>query len=358
MEVEVKYMERALQLARNGYGHTSPNPMVGAVIVCDNRIIGEGYHRKIGGPHAEVWAVRSVAEADRHLLPRSVMYVTLEPCSHYGKTPPCARLIIEHHIGKVVVGCTDPNPNVSGRGIAMLREAGIEVEVGVLENECRLLNRKFMVAQTHSRPYVMLKWAQSADGFTAQMKNGVPAPVKFSTSLTSCLMHRERASVDAIMVGRSTVIADNPSLSVRFVAGQSPRPVIMDRSGMLPAHPEFQLLSKQGVIYVTSTKRNDLPASVQQLVVSPNAAVEEVLQALKQVGVSSLMVEGGATLLGAFVESGLWDDARIEVATNLHLTDQSGYGRVKMPIGSMNIEQVDGGNVIINVKNDSLSCNL
>lgn len=344
-------MRRALQLARYGYGHTSPNPMVGAVIVHDGRIIGEGYHRRIGGPHAEVWAVRSVAEADRHLIPQSIIYVTLEPCSHYGKTPPCARMLVDQRIGGVVVGCTDPNPRVSGRGIAILREAGIPVVTGVLEQECRELNRPFMIAQTHRRPYVMLKWAQSADGFLAcRDADGKPQPVGFSTPLTRQLMHRLRASVDAIMVGSGTVIADNPRLDVRGVEGSSPRPVVIDRRGIVPA--DARVFSRSGAIYVSSVLRTDLPQGVERLMVSADCPIAVVLRRLKALGVGALMVEGGAALLEAFIEAGEWDDARIE--TSPAVLGCEGYGHVEIPCGTTRYESADSGNVIINVKNNDI----
>lgn len=217
------YMHRALQLASGGEGRTAPNPMVGAVIVAEGRIIGEGFHHTYGGPHAEVNAVNSVSEADRHLLQKATIYVTLEPCSHYGKTPPCAKLIIDSHIPKVVVGAPDPNPLVAGRGIRMLREAGTEVTEGVLLEECLEINRRFMTAQTHGRPWILLKWAQSADGFMAAFNEcGDSVPVKLSNPLSSVWMHRERAMVRAIMVGSNTLSIDNPRLDVRLWAGKIP----------------------------------------------------------------------------------------------------------------------------------------
>ena len=207
--VDEKYMRRALQLARLGAGHTSPNPMVGAVIVGpDGTIIGEGWHRKCGEGHAEVNAVASVANAS--LLKDSTIYVTLEPCSHYGKTPPCARLIIERGIPRVVVGTLDPFPEVSGRGVKMLREAGVEVVVGVLEKECRELNSRFMTAHTTGRPWIQLKWAQTADGFIALPPDAGENPLHMSTPVTMCLMHRQRSLCDAIVVGAATARIDNP----------------------------------------------------------------------------------------------------------------------------------------------------
>ena len=269
------YMRRALQLARGGEGRVSPNPMVGAVIVARGRIIGEGFHRTFGGPHAEVNAVRSVREADRKLLKESTIYVTLEPCSHYGKTPPCAKLIIDTGIPNVVVGAPDPNPLVAGRGIRMLREAGVSVTEGVLLEECLEINRRFMTAQTHSRPWILLKWAQSADGFMAALDaDGKPVPVKFSTPMSSVWMHRQRALVDAIMVGTTTLLTDKPRLDVRLWAGKNPR-------------------------------RIECPHS---------ADLHALMSHIRSEGITSIMIEGGPTLLKSFIREGLYDEIRVETA--------------------------------------------
>lgn len=274
MEIDIRFMRRALQLARLGEGLVSPNPMVGAVIVAaDGRIIGEGYHHRYGGPHAEVCAVRSVKEADRHLLSDSTIYVTLEPCSHYGKTPPCSQLIIDTGIPRVVVGSADPFPEVSGRGLRMLREAGVEVVVNVLREECDALNVRFLTAHRLGRPWIQLKWAQSADGFMAGLdKDGKPYPVKFSTPVSSVWMHRRRSMVDAIMVGRNTLEIDRPRLDCRLWPGRSPRRV---------------------------APRHDLELQMRELY---------------RDGVTSLMVEGGPTLLQSFIDLGLYDDVRIETS--------------------------------------------
>lgn len=268
-------MRRALQLARGGEGCVAPNPMVGAVVIAHGRIIGEGFHRTYGGPHAEVNAIASVKEEDRHLLREATIFVTLEPCSHYGKTPPCAKLIIDTGIPRVVVGAPDPNPLVAGRGVRMLREAGVEVEEGVLLNECLEINRRFMTAQTHDRPWILLKWACSADGFMAAFgEDGNPVPVKLSNSLSSVWMHRERAMCEAIMVGNNTLRIDNPRLDVRLWAGKNPRRIT------LPHHA-------------------DLPALMAQL---------------RAEGITSLMVEGGQKLLESFLQLGLYDEIRVETA--------------------------------------------
>lgn len=340
MEIDVRYMARALELARLGRGLTHPNPMVGAVIVCDGRIIGEGYHHRYGGPHAEVNAVNSVI--DRSLLSRSTIYVTLEPCSHYGKTPPCARLLIDCKIPRVVIGCTDPNERVAGRGIAMLREAGAEVVTGVLESECLALNRPFIIAHTKGRPYVMLKWAQSADGFMACEGR----PVRFSTPLSSVAVHQLRADFDAIAVGSETVNADNPHLDTRHYTGRSPRAVVIDRSGT--SKPDAAAYQRPDTILITASRRTDIPVHVTQLICSPAAGPEEILRLLSEAGVQSLMVEGGSSLLASFMTSGLWDDARIEIAPVTF--GSRGTAPISLPRGTVTTSGIDG-NTIINVKN-------
>lgn len=267
------YMRRALLLARGGEGRVAPNPMVGAVVVAVGRIIGEGFHRTYGGPHAEVNAIASVKDADRHLLPMSTIYVTLEPCSHYGKTPPCSKLIIDSKIPKVVMGAPDPNPLVAGRGVKMLRDAGIEVKEGVLLDECLEINRRFMTAHALHRPWIQLKWAQSADGFMAAIDDeGKPRPVKFSDTLSSVWMHHERAMAEAIMVGANTAAIDKPRLDVRLWSGKNP-------------------------VRIECGTNENLP---------------DLMKRLKADGITSLMVEGGPTLLRSFIREGLFDEIRIE----------------------------------------------
>ena len=212
------YMRRCIELALNSEGRTYPNPMVGAVVVCDGKIIGEGWHRKAGEPHAEVNAINSVK--DQTQLSRSTIYVSLEPCSHYGRTPPCADLIIEKGIPRVVVGCRDSFAKVDGRGIRKLRDAGVDVTVGVMEDECRWLNRRFFTMQEKGRPYVILKWAETADGYMGAIKNGRPAPVAISNAEAFTMSHKQRTTEDGILVGIGTVVSDNPHLTSRLWTGQ------------------------------------------------------------------------------------------------------------------------------------------
>ena len=322
-----KYMRRALRLAYNGYGFVSPNPMVGAVIAGpDGQIIGEGWHRAYGGPHAEVNAVASVNEHDRALFPESTIYVTLEPCSHYGKTPPCAKLLTECGFKRVVVGAGDPNPKVAGRGIAMLRDAGIEVVEGVLETECRLINKRFMTAHALRRPFVTLKWAQSADGFMDVCRKSGSEAARFSTPLSSRKVHERRACHDAIAVGAATVLADSPRLDTRHVAGRSPRPVVFDRHGIAAGAP--LLSDARNTVYVNS-----------------DAALDETLSQLySSENITSLMVEGGASLLQSFLDAGLWDEASVEVA-RFSLGDRGAVPAPVMPCAPVDSMACDGNKV-------------
>lgn len=277
MEYDLKYMRRALQLAALSPYYTHPNPMVGAVIVANGRIIGEGWHRRCGQGHAEVNAVASVSEADRYLLQQSTMYVTLEPCAHYGKTPPCAQLIIDKKIPQVVVGAVDPFSKVAGRGISMLREAGVEVVTGVLAEESIALNKRFFTAHTLRRPFITLKWARSADGFMDSDRNADNKPFKFSTSLGSVLVHRERALNDAIVSTLTTVETDGAQLNVRYFPGPSPRRVIVD------------------------------------VAVNPR----ELMTKLYNQGVTSVLVESGPRFLNSMLEAEMWDSLRIETSPDM-----------------------------------------
>lgn len=292
MQVDERYMRRALQLAQRGEGHTSPNPMVGAVIIGpDGIIIGEGWHRRCGEGHAEVNAVASVK--DKSALADATMYVTLEPCSHWGKTPPCAKLIIDSRIHRVVVGAGDPFREVAGRGIAMLRDAGVEVVEGVLAKESEKLNCKFMTAHTLGRPYITLKWAQSTDGFIDGKRGADGQAVKFSTPLTSALVHRERSLHDAILVGSGTALADNPSLDCRLWPGRSPRPVVLDRRGRIDP---------------TTLRMHD------PVILRDYATLDEAMRRLYTMGITSVLIEGGAQVLQSFLDTGLYDRIRIETA--------------------------------------------
>ncbi len=340
MEIDEKYMRRALQLARQGEGHTSPNPMVGAVIVGpDGTIVGEGWHRRCGEGHAEVNAVASVRNAS--LLKDSTLYVTLEPCSHYGKTPPCARLIIERGIPRVVVGCLDPFVKVAGRGVALLREAGVEVVVGVLEQECRALNRRFMTAHTTGRPWVQLKWAQTSDGFIARPADAGENPLRMSTPVTMRLMHRQRALCDVIVVGAATARIDNPSLTTREWPGKSPLRVVLSRNLSLGGN--LRLLTDGQPTIVYNDVKNEVAGAVEY-VKTDTSQPRLWLQDLYRRGVTSVMVEGGAQVLQSLLDAGLWDEARIEVSPR-----RVGQGVAAPPIDGLRSAcyRVDGNSILI-----------
>jgi len=300
MSEDEKYMRRCIQLALNGRQNARPNPMVGAVIVSQDRIIGEGYHVRCGEGHAEVNAFAAVKPCDEALLGEATLYVSLEPCSHYGKTPPCADLIISKGVPRVVVGCVDEFAEVQGRGIRKLRQAGIEVEVGVLEAECKWLNRRFFTFHREQRPYIILKWAQTANGFIDDHYR----PVRISSPLTQMLSHKLRAEEDAILVGRVTEEREHPQLTVREWWGTNPKRLVIDH-----AHPLN-------------------------------------LQSLHAHQVQSLIVEGGAETLRSFMAQGLWDEIRVE--TNTRLTVSGGTRAPQLPAEAcVRTTSVYGDNVIV-----------
>lgn len=288
-----KYMRRCIQLARNGRCGAPPNPMVGAVIVHQGGIIGEGYHAKCGQAHAEVNAIRSVRRPE--LLPEATLYVSLEPCAHYGKTPPCADLIVEKGIKRIVIGCQDPFPKVDGRGIEKLRQAGREVVVGVLEAECRELISRFIIFHTRKRPYITLKWAQSADGYIDRRRGENETPVRLSNACTQMLVHKQRAEHTAIMVGTDTARMDNPHLDVRVWAGPQPVRVVVDSKHRLTAG-----------LHLFDGSQPTLTYDTQNLF--------DILADLYSRGLQSLLVEGGAKLLQSFMDAGLWDEIVVEEA--------------------------------------------
>ena len=300
MTEDEKYMQRCLQLARNGQQNAKPNPMVGAVIVsADGRIIGEGYHVRCGEGHAEVNAFASVRQEDEELLRNATMYVSLEPCSHYGKTPPCADLIIKKGVRRVVVGCIDEFAEVQGRGIRKLKDAGISVEVGVLEEECKELNRRFFTFHREKRPYIILKWAQTANGFIDDHFK----PVQISSDYTKMLSHKLRSEEDAILVGRLTNERDHPQLTVRDWRGQNPKRLVIDH-----AHPLN-------------------------------------LESLHAHNVQSLIVEGGAQTLQSFMDDRLWDEIRVE--TNLMMTVADGTRAPQLPADAKVIDSQKYDNQLI-----------
>ena len=307
---EEKYMRRCIELAKNGLCNVAPNPMVGAVIVCDGRIIGEGYHVRCGEAHAEVNAIRSVK--DESLLKRSTIYVSLEPCSHYGKTPPCADLIIEKQIPRIVIGCRDPFSKVAGRGIQKLQNAGREVIVGVLEEECLHLIRRFITFNTLRRPFITLKWAESADRFI-DIERIDGNPVLLSSPLTSMLVHKKRAENTAIMVGRRTALLDNPSLTVRNWYGRNPIRIVLDCNLSLPN--DLQIFNGEVPTLVFTEKEHPEEKSVSYITIDfAHNPLNQIMKELYQRNIQSLLVEGGSQLLQSFIDNELWDEAYIEQA--------------------------------------------
>ncbi|MDE5572905.1 MAG: bifunctional diaminohydroxyphosphoribosylaminopyrimidine deaminase/5-amino-6-(5-phosphoribosylamino)uracil reductase RibD [Muribaculaceae bacterium] len=320
--VDRKMLERAIKISRLGLSNVDPNPHVGAVIAVGDLIIGEGFHRKCGGPHAEVNAFNSVSKANEKLLEQATIYVTLEPCSHYGKTPPCSLLIIEKGVKRVVVGAVDPNPKVDGGGIEMMCRAGINVIVadGEIAQRCRELDPVFMTSFSLKRPFVTLKWAQSNDGYMADKEGH---PVKFSTPLTSTIVHQLRSCHQAILTTSSTVIADNPRLDTRlWSGGQSPVKFILDRNGKTSPNANIFTTGSEPIILTASS-----PAEILQQIYSRN--------------INSVLVETGPTMLNEFIKSGLWDRIRIERAP-FDLSQNGGKPAPIPPSLPYEVETIDG----------------
>lgn len=299
------YMARALELARLGFGNTNPNPMVACVLVHNDRIIGEGYHQIYGGAHAEVNAVNSVV--NKELLKESTAFVSLEPCSHFGKTPPCADLLIKNKIKKVVVCNLDPNPLVSGSGINKLKAAGIEVELGVLEKEGLKLNKRFFTAQVKKRPYIILKWAETLDGFIADENS---QSIKISNEYSDFLNHTWRTQEDAILVGTNTAVNDNPKLNSRKAPGKDPIRIFIDKKLKIPnSHFAFDKTQKTIIVNCLEEKNVD-DIHFLKIEDDPNF-LNNMLKALAKLNIISVLVEGGAKLHTSFIEAKLFDEIRI-----------------------------------------------
>ena len=317
MKIHENYINRCIQLAENGLGTTYPNPMVGSVIVHDNKIIGEGWHRKAGEPHAEVNAINSVK--DKSLLKHATIYVSLEPCSHYGKTPPCSDLIIASGIKKIVIGSIDPFHEVAGKGIKKLMDAGCQVVVGILDEKCHFLNRRFFTYHQQKRPYILLKWAQSLDGFIAPIsseENKVRKPVWITNNYSQQLVHKWRSEEAAILVGTNTAVADNPSLTTRSWDGSNPVRVLLDHH--LRLSKDSTLLdntTKTIVICGIETKIAIKLEASENLIFETIDFQKEITQQICDVlykhEIQSVIIEGGAKTLQSFIDSGLWDEARV-----------------------------------------------
>jgi diaminohydroxyphosphoribosylaminopyrimidine deaminase/5-amino-6-(5-phosphoribosylamino)uracil reductase len=304
-----KYMSRCIALAKNGLGATYPNPMVGSVIVHNDKIIGEGWHKKAGEAHAEVNAVLSVK--NKLLLKESTIYVSLEPCSHFGKTPPCCDLIIKNNIPRVVIGTVDPNEAVAGKGIAKLIAAGIAVTIGVLEEECNELNKRFFTFHTQKRPFVILKWAQSQDGFLAPMIKVEKKPVWITNAFSRQLVHKWRTEEQAILVGTQTVIDDNPSLNSRDWFGKSPIRIVLDQNNRIPEDSVVFDNQIKTIVFTKSRRTPDKALVLFEEIDFEKDCVKQILEVLYKHSIQSVIIEGGSRTLQSFIDANLWDEARV-----------------------------------------------
>ncbi len=310
-QIDEQYMQRCLDLAQLGIQGAAPNPMVGSVIVHNGKIIGEGYHRKCGEAHAEVNAINSVE--DKSLLLESTLYVNLEPCSHYGKTPPCSLLIVKHNIQRVVVGCIDPFAKVSGRGIKIMQDGGVDVTIGVLEKESLQLNKRFITFHEKKRPYIILKWAESKDGFIDTEND---APAWLTNEVSRVLVHKMRAEEAAIMVGTNTAVKDNPVLTTRVWEGRNPVRIALDRNLRIPHTHHLFDGQAQTIIFTSEKKKSE--KNIEYVTIDFDGdIIEQCISCFYDKQLTSLIVEGGQQLLNAFIEKGLWDEAWQFVGTDM-----------------------------------------
>jgi diaminohydroxyphosphoribosylaminopyrimidine deaminase/5-amino-6-(5-phosphoribosylamino)uracil reductase len=302
-------MKRCIELAKNGLGTTYPNPLVGSVIVHDGKIIGEGWHKKAGEPHAEVNAVNSVK--DKSLLKEATIYVSLEPCSHFGKTPPCCDLIIANEIPNVVVGTVDPFAKVAGNGIKKLVESGKNVTVSILENECSELNKRFFTFHQKKRPYIILKWAETADGFIAPISKEEKSPVWITNQYSRQLVHKWRTEEQAILVGTNTVLDDNPKLDARDFSGNNPIRVVLDKSGKISENYNLKDNSQKTIFITESKNFTSTENCIYENAIFDINLISSVLSILYQHDIQSVIIEGGAKTLQSFINENLWDEARV-----------------------------------------------
>jgi len=306
MSTHEKFMQRCLDLALLGMGDVAPNPMVGCVIVHEGKIIGEGYHQKIGEPHAEVHAIRSVLNPE--FLAQSTLYVSLEPCTHFGKTPPCSDLIIENRIPHVVIGTIDPFVKVAGKGIERMQAAGIHVETGILEKECRELNRRFFTFHEKMRPYILLKWAQTLDGFIDTDRTETQHPTWITNDLAKRLVHKQRSEESAILIGTNTAEYDNPALTVREWTGNQPIRMVIDRSGRLDSG--LHIFDNKAETWIfTGIEKQDTGTLKYIRLDFDRDILPQLLSELYKRGILSVVVEGGSILLNSFLQDGFWDEA-------------------------------------------------
>lgn len=334
------YMKRCLQLAKNGLGTTYPNPLVGSVIVHNGKIIGEGWHRKAGEPHAEVNAINSVK--NKELLSESTIYVSLEPCSHFGKTPPCANLIIEHKIPNVVIGCIDSYSEVAGKGIEKLTNAGCIVTLNVLEKECLDINKRFFTFHNKKRPYVILKWAETADGFIAPLVNDSKTSIAISNQYSRQLSHKFRTEEQAILVGTNTVLQDNPNLDARDWFGTSPNRIIIDRTNKIPATFNIKNKKKPTIIFTEEENYVNSENCIYNIKKFDNKLIATILNELYKKNIQSVIIEGGTNTLQQFIDHNLWDEMKVFISENYSIEG------VKQPVFNLPAKK------IVQIKNNQL----
>jgi diaminohydroxyphosphoribosylaminopyrimidine deaminase / 5-amino-6-(5-phosphoribosylamino)uracil reductase len=361
LKIDDQYMQRCLQMAAMGAGQVAPNPMVGAVLVYDGRIIGEGYHKKYGEAHAEVNCINSVAEEDKKLIAASTMYVSLEPCAHFGKTPPCADLIIQNKIGKVVIGCRDSFEAVAGKGTERLKAAGAEVTVGILEMECLEMNKRFFTFYVKKRPYIFLKWAQSSDGKIAAPLNPTGrGTLKYvhterlliSNEFTNRLVHKWRTEEAAMLVGTNTALFDNPALTARLFTGNNPVRLVIDLDLKLPAHLKLFDGSTKTIVF-NFIKGYETENLVYYHLKKEENLLTQIAQALYFMNIQSVIVEGGAKLLQSFIDAGLWDEA--SVITNGQLTIGKGLNAPILKNNKLYQEEKIQNDTISFYKNEAIN---
>ena len=309
MKVQEKYIKRCIELAKNGLGTTYPNPLVGCVIVFENTIIGEGWHKKSGASHAEVIAIESVQ--NKELLSSSTLYVSLEPCSHFGKTPPCADLILKYKIPNVVIGTVDPNSKVAGKGIQKLKDSGVNVTFGILEKEGNELNKRFFTFHRKNRPYIILKWAESADGFISPKNKTEQKPVWISNEYSRQLVHKWRSEEQAILVGTQTIIDDNPSLTVRDWVGKNPIRVVIDKENAIDLSSNV-FDNKAKTIVFSNKEVTSNSDKIQTIKIDFDTnSTQEIVKKLYNNNIQSIIIEGGRKTLQSFIDTNLWDEARV-----------------------------------------------
>lgn len=340
-----KYIRRCLELGANGIGTARPNPSVGAVLVHEDKIIGEGYTSPYGGPHAEVNAINAVK--DLSLLKEATLYVTLEPCSHFGKTPPCADLIVHHQIPNVVIGSLDTNALVAGKGIKRLRDAGCNVTVGVLEEACLHHHRRFFTNQNKKRPYIILKWAETKDGFIAPKTRGEQKPVWITNERSRQLVHKLRAEEHAILVGTNTVKSDNPKLTIRDWGGKNPIRIVLDRELKL-SHELHVLDGTVSTIVITEQEQQDTGNLIYERIDFSKSVPEQVSEVLHKNKIQSVIIEGGTKTLQSFIDSNLWDEA------NVFIGDIAFKDGIKAPVfeRKCDSEEKIGEDILKRYKND------